>query len=363
MECDESVVLSDILVEEADNDDNSMAEEKLIQVQAALKTLQEKLETESVSKSQLQSLRLKPFLGSSSEDIDEWMEKFERFAKFSSWKDDKKVGALPLMLDGAAIAFYRTLDDVTKEDFAQLKGAITEIFNSPSLAFLLRQQLSARRMSPDESLENYIEDVTRRCHRLKLADMQRLHVFVQGLRPDLKEHVMLNRPKTYQKAETLARLKTEVSQSTSSAYPGQAEDLQTVIHALGSLLKQSSPSHSSLGACSTSKESSLEIAAFGPAYDRKPLAQLEVDKLRQELTAEIKEDIRLELREQDRSGQRRSSDGQPICNFCSRVGHVEQYCREKQGSGFNPALNSDRQSQPSYNGPALNTPGFSTRGR
>ena len=91
--------------------------------------------------------------------------------------------------------------------------------------------------------------------------------------------------------------------------------------------------------------------------------------------AEIKEDIWRELREQDRSGQRnqpqgrprgrnlRSSDGQPICNFCSRVGHVERYCREKQGSGFNPALNSDRQSQPSYNGPALNTPGFSTRGR
>ena len=188
-------------MEEAGNDDCSMAEEKLIQVQAALKTLQEKLETESVlSKSQSQLLRPKPFLGSSNEDIVKWMEKFERFAKFSSWKDDKKVGALPLMLDGAAIAFYRTLDDVTKEDFAQLKGAITEIFNSPSLAFLLRQQLSARRMSPEESLENYNEDVTRRCRRLKLADMERLHVFVQGLRPDLKEHVMLNKPKTYLRA-------------------------------------------------------------------------------------------------------------------------------------------------------------------
>ena len=39
------------------------------------------------------------------------------------------------------------------------------------------------------------------------------------------------------------------------------------------------------------------------AYDTKPLAQLEIDKLRRELMAKIKEEIRRELRKQDRSRQ------------------------------------------------------------
>ena len=46
----------------------------------------------------------RPFSGLPSEDINEWLMKFERFVKFYNWSNAKKLGAMTLLLDDPALA-------------------------------------------------------------------------------------------------------------------------------------------------------------------------------------------------------------------------------------------------------------------
>ena len=64
-----------------------------------------------------------------------------------------------------------------------------------------------------ESLSSYTEDIIRRCSRLGLNDINRMNCFISGLNDELKSHVILNRPATFDEAESLARLKDAVSKS------------------------------------------------------------------------------------------------------------------------------------------------------
>ena len=54
------------------------------------------------------------FTGLPNEDIKEWLEKFDRFARFYNWSNAKKLGAIALLLDGPALAWYHTSRDCWK---------------------------------------------------------------------------------------------------------------------------------------------------------------------------------------------------------------------------------------------------------
>ena len=112
---------------------------------------------------------------------------------------------------GIAHAWFITLRDEAKGTLTALFDAFCARFASGPQDWILSQQLSARKHAQGEPIDDYITDITRLCKRLKLSDAETVRYFIEGLQGDLQAYVSLGRPKTFQEAESLARIKDIVN--------------------------------------------------------------------------------------------------------------------------------------------------------
>ena len=93
-----------------------------------------------------------PFSGFQNEDVNEWVVKFNRLARFYGWGNAKKLSALPLLLNGPALAWFQTLSDETAGTFDSLIEALIARFGNQNIQFLIRQELYARKQLEHEPL-------------------------------------------------------------------------------------------------------------------------------------------------------------------------------------------------------------------
>ena len=191
-----------------------MGDEEVAATVNELQTQMTAIQAASEGNAQSGLFRQAPFCGGPNENVNEWLTKFERLSKFYNWSNAKKLGALPLLFGGTALAWFQTLPDETINDYATLIDELKTRFGAQNLEFIFRQELYARRQGQNEPLSMYTEDVIRKCQRLSLSDNDMMNVFINGLNNEIKTHVILNQPKSFAEAENLARLRHAVANST-----------------------------------------------------------------------------------------------------------------------------------------------------
>ena len=200
-----------------------------------------------------------------------------------------------------------------------------------------------------------------------------MRYFIEGLQGDLQAYVFLNRPKNFEEAESLARMKDIVNKRQGIL------DRQSILTQMqtmfAKLIEQSSSNNKVKAAaaqapCSSFSDEKLdELAAqikqiskqkqqqqlndpyLMAAYDQpsrpshsfhNPHWQGELSRQLEKLQGQL---IRLEnelrryqnpRRPDFRSCERtfRSTEGGPICTFCNRVGHTWRVCRQDNRDSF-----------------------------
>ena len=98
--------------------------------------------------SQASMFKPRPFTAALSEDANEWLAKFESFARFYSWGNAKKLGAMVLLFEGSALSWFQTLPDETAYSFSDLAEVLRARFGATNIDFILRQELYARNKAP-----------------------------------------------------------------------------------------------------------------------------------------------------------------------------------------------------------------------
>ena len=295
----------------------------------------------------------KTFSGALNEDINEWLSKFERFAKFYSWGAAKKLGAMVLLFEGPALSWFQTLSQDVASSYNELVDALKVRFGATNIDFILRQELYARRQGQSEPLTSYTEDIIKRCQRLGLNDTDLMNIFVNGLAPELKSHVVLNQPKTFSEAENLARLRDAVYKSSGPsllATPSPSNQDQRIKELEGQVnlllsLATTSKSSNQPNLHAISSESIPKIGQpFQSSVDKSD--QSAANQNMQQFTSEIIAALQDVAKNQNnapkgrprsfnqnygapRGRNLRTTDGQPICNYCHRVGHVARYCQQR----------------------------------
>ena len=370
--------------------------------QAAVNELQNQMTAMQAAlegNSQANPFKQRPFNGFPNEDVNEWLSKFERFAKFYNWSNAKKLGAIALLLEGSALAWYHTLGEETTGNLTNLIDALKDRFGAQNLEFIFRQELYARKQGLTEPLSIYTEDIIKKCQRLSLSDKDMMNIFINGLSEDLKTHVVLNQPKTFAEAENLARLRDSVTKSspgnslaaaasTNFAQNQRIQELEGQVNLLFSLAskkKASEPVHAlNFGHESKTNPFSSSTSEFQADSSSMPNRSSEMQDFKNEIIAAIQTGFRANNRNQNvrgmprqdqggRGGARgrnlRTTDGQPICNECNRVGHVARYCWfrqpqqqqqqvDSQGGFFNPFAQQQPQ-QKGYAGSVQSPSSFS----
>ena len=266
-----------------------------------------------------------------------------------------------------ASTYFAHLPQDTQQDSTAALEALRTRFSNAPLQFLLRQELNNRRQAPTESLEDYCKDILQKCHRLGIKGNEVRDIFIQGLNPDVKSHVILNSPKSTEEAVTLARLKTAVNQETSDYHFTKVQKLmeeiknslkpKDEIKELRDQLLQLGTSPQSNTTTPSSEiqqlrdeiqklKSSKATSRFA-AYDneqvpvRSPNDQYltgpsEVYRLRNDLR-KLQTQLDRMQSTQNRFGtgrsynptgrNQRTTSGDVICNNCQRVGHIARNCR------------------------------------
>ena len=146
-----------------------------------------------------------PFTGTAANNILDWIENFDRIAAHNVWNHQKQLQVIPVYLKDTVLNFYRSLPEQTKTDMNLLKAALRHRYHTQDRLYNMRVKLQKLRQG--SSLESYINDLNTLAHHLELPEQQKIHYFIFGLKPKLKQALLIRQPQTYDDAVTFAKRK------------------------------------------------------------------------------------------------------------------------------------------------------------
>ena len=146
------------------------------------------------------------------EDVREFLGNYRRAGLLNGWDEEKLALGLLLFLKQQACVWFKTLTEPNKnESFQVLSQKLISHFESKVTLWQLRQKLEERRQLLGETVADYYYDILSFCSRLNLPKSEWLYCFVRGLRPEIRDHVILQQPTDVDSALNFARLKELVA--------------------------------------------------------------------------------------------------------------------------------------------------------
>ena len=157
-----------------------------------------------------EDIYLPKFSGDSGDDVKQFLGQLDQTATFNKFTNVQKAEALPLLLTGNANVWFSASPHLAGKTYDQLCEALIRQFLSESDIWLLRQQLLNKRQTENESVTQFASEIRKLCLRLDLLVEESVHFFINGLKPELKSYVGLQRPKTFFEAQTCAKRKEAI---------------------------------------------------------------------------------------------------------------------------------------------------------
>ena len=129
------------------------------------------------------------FTGTAADNILDWLENFDRIAARNVWNDQKQLQVIPVYLKDTALNFYHSLPDQAKTDINLLKVNLRDRYHTQDQLCDMRVKLHELRQG--SSLETYINDLNTLARHLELPQQQKIHYFIFGLKPKLKQALLI----------------------------------------------------------------------------------------------------------------------------------------------------------------------------
>ena len=137
------------------------------------------------------------------------MDKCEHAATLNGWNDDDLPIGLPLYLKGHASAWFKCLQGANEMSLDELSTAMINHFASRATQWRIRQSLSQLHQLEKESVADYSHNVRNLCVRLSLPRPEWTYYFIQGLRPEIRDYVILQQANHLDEGENFAQIKKE----------------------------------------------------------------------------------------------------------------------------------------------------------
>ena len=247
------------------------------------------------------------FDGSENEDVFEFLDKFKRAATLNGWNDDDLPIGLPLYLKGHASAWFKCLQGANEMTFDELSTAMINHFASRATQWRIRQTLSQLRQLQKESVVDYSNNVRNLCARLRLPRSEWIYYFIQGLRPEIRDYVILQQANNLDEAENFAQLKEFVLASSDETPTSNTQQL------LAQVIEKLS---------ATTRSEDKTIGAF----DSQQNDFDESGEMQRVIREELQQIVSEEPRHFDCFSRQFRNHRNFSCFDCSRNGHTQCYC-------------------------------------
>ena len=275
-----------------------------------------------------------------------WLEKYAIFANSKGWNPQQTLDNVGLYLGDGPYTWYRQLPNATKRNLALLQAAFdAKYMQHAGLQWALRAQLAERKQLPLETVEDYAEDIEKRCGQLQINGQQLLENFVRGLTPTLRAAVIKDQPANITEAINSARVAQSLAMPTPTASDvtetikaAIAEQLEGVKKELASLTINSMNSTATY----TNHQQQRQWSGRQPALQLNQHLQHQHQQHRQQYQQPPPDFQRPRSRphQQQQCYRCGRSDHVPFqcfainvsCHYCGKMGHLIRMCKQRRAN-------------------------------
>jgi hypothetical protein len=163
---------------------------------------------------------LQSFMGSShcGDQAEKWLEQFSRYVTFKKLNEEDQLQLFQLLMKDQAADWLTSLPLLRKDDIHVLKD---EFMKRHQMTRVEKWRQTAdiwkRRQGPTEPVDDYIAAMQAAARRVKMAQSSLADAIIQGLRPEIRLHVLHAGSETLEQILEAAR----ISEAAHSANLGQ----------------------------------------------------------------------------------------------------------------------------------------------
>jgi len=133
------------------------------------------------------------FSGSTSENIDSFLKKYDRAAKINGWTTEDKAQYIVAFLEGPALTFYENSqhNNIDIPKWEELEKTFRTEFEPIAQKDLIRSMLEKRKQLDDEQTIAYINEAESLCRRVDplMTQTDMVRNIMKGLRPNIARYI------------------------------------------------------------------------------------------------------------------------------------------------------------------------------
>ncbi|XP_077536205.1 uncharacterized protein LOC144148561 [Haemaphysalis longicornis] len=139
----------------------------------------------------------KVFYGEPYEDVEDWLDHFERVATFNGWDNNHKRRQVYYSLEEGARTWFENHES-TLSSWEEFRQRLLATFMSSDRKEKAEAALQARNQRQNESVTMYTEDMVRLCRRADpaMTDEKKVRHLMRGVKQDIFAGLMRNPPRT-----------------------------------------------------------------------------------------------------------------------------------------------------------------------
>lgn len=136
------------------------------------------------------------FHGLSTEFPTRWIRQFEAYCNTKKISDYQIKALFKLLMRSRAQIWVDSFDKKDTKTWKAVKQAFLQEFESPTAMWHNQNKLDERKLRPDETPDQYINDVLQLTARLYMSKQAQMKALIRGLPPKVKGNVLYHNPTT-----------------------------------------------------------------------------------------------------------------------------------------------------------------------
>lgn len=168
------------------------------------------------------------FSGMELEDVDDWLDNFERVSRHNGWDATTKINIIIFYLSGVAKTWFLN-HEADLRNWATFTSRFRDLFGrSVQRTAEAHQKLAYRVQQQDESYTSYIEDVLALCNRAdpQMTEEERIRHVTKGIREDAFQIFVVKSPTTVAGIVEICRV-LQNARSSRIRLPSPSPSMQT----------------------------------------------------------------------------------------------------------------------------------------
>ncbi|CAI6377515.1 unnamed protein product [Macrosiphum euphorbiae] len=132
------------------------------------------------------------FSGAIHENIDSFIQKYNKASNINGWSVEQKKSFLPIYLVNTASTFLDNFENnYPTSNWDQVERALRLEFEPTAQKHMLRTMLEKRKQLPEETTASYINDAENLCKRIdpNMSQSEIAHTIMKGLKPEIARYV------------------------------------------------------------------------------------------------------------------------------------------------------------------------------